>query len=174
MRIKRFVSKRGFVDIYNTNKLSSMQVADELVQKIIFPYLNFNDKTVLIEEDEFRKSFPKAYKYLKSNKDKLALRDKGKGSYTNWYSYGRTQSLQDMEYKLFFPKYSSSTPYFIINEDSSVKFYNGLALIGESLKVIEFARLIMQTRIILANLYIYFNKQTLFCWLLFFKWQLYS
>ena len=45
-------------DIYNTNKLSSMQVADELVQKIIFPYLNFNDKTVLIEEDEFRKSFP--------------------------------------------------------------------------------------------------------------------
>lgn len=134
-------------DIYNTNKLSSMQVAEELVQKIIFPYLNFNDKTVIIDEDEFQISFPMAYEYLKSNKDKLALRDKGKGSYTNWYSYGRTQSLQDIQYKLFFPKYSNSNPYFLINEDSSVKFYNGLALIGESLKVIEFARLIMQTRL---------------------------
>ncbi|WP_352258949.1 N-6 DNA methylase [Psychrobacter sp. TB55-MNA-CIBAN-0194] len=134
-------------DIYNTNKLSSMQVAEELVQQIIFPYLTFNDKAVLIDEKELQTHFPQAYKYLKLNKDKLALRDKGKGNYAAWYSFGRTQSLQNLEYKLFFPKYSNSNPYFIINTDRSVKFYNGLALIGNSLKEIEFARLIMQTRL---------------------------
>ena len=124
-----------------------MQVAEELVQQIIFPYLTFNDKAVLIDEKELQTHFPQAYKYLKLNKDKLALRDKGKGNYAAWYSFGRTQSLQNLEYKLFFPKYSNSNPYFIINTDRSVKFYNGLALIGNSLKEIEFARLIMQTRL---------------------------
>lgn len=134
-------------DIYNTNKLSSRQVASELVQKIIFPYLTFDDKAKLISETELQTKFPKTYAYLRYNKTKLDMRDKGKGNYEEWYAYGRTQSLQDIEYKLFFPKYSKFNPHFIVNNDKSDKFYNGLALIGKSLREIEFARLIMQTRL---------------------------
>lgn len=57
---------------------------------IIFPY--DSNKNLLLES-EFKSTFPKAYDYLKSNKDKLLARDKGKIDPSKWYAYGRTQGL---------------------------------------------------------------------------------
>ena len=134
-------------DIYNTNKLSSIQDPKKLVEKIIFPYLNQGDTATLIAEDSLSSKFPKTYEYLVSKKFILSKRDKGKGIYPSWYAYGRTQSLANIKYKLFFPKYSNTNSFFIINSDESTKFYNGQALIGKSIRDLKFARVIMQSRI---------------------------
>ena len=57
----------------------------------IFPY---TPEAVVFEEEEFKRDNPETYKYLLSNKDELAKRDKGNKTYPKWYSYGRTQSLK--------------------------------------------------------------------------------
>ena len=134
-------------DIYNTNKLSSIQDPKNLVEKIIFPYLNEGDIVTLIAEDNLSSKFPKTYEYLVSKKLILSKRDKGNGIYSSWYAYGRTQSLANIKYKLFFPKYSNTNSFFIIDSDESTKFYNGQALIGNSIRDLKLARVIMQSRI---------------------------
>lgn len=134
-------------DVYNTNKLSSIQDPKDLVEKIIFPYSNNSSSNTIISEENFSNNFPKAYEYLNSKKKVLSERDKGKGSYSEWYAYGRTQSLANLKYKLFFPKYSNTNSFFIINDDESAKFYNGQALIGKSLRDLKIAKIIMQSRI---------------------------
>lgn len=57
---------------------------------IIFPY--GSDKR-LLSESEFSVSFPRAYNYLSSKKERLLARDKGKIDPSKWYAYGRTQGL---------------------------------------------------------------------------------
>ncbi len=60
----------------------------------IYPY---NELAVILEEEEFKSKNPQTYKYLLSNKEELAKRDKGNKTYPKWYSYGRTQSLKISE-----------------------------------------------------------------------------
>lgn len=134
-------------DIYNTNKLSSIQDPKKLVEKVIFPYIYKENTAILITEDSLYRNFPKTYEYLVSKKDILSKRDKGKGIYPNWYAYGRSQSLANNKYKLFFPKYSNTNSFFIINSDEQTKFYNGQALIGKSIRDLDLAKIIMQSRI---------------------------
>ncbi|WP_227430919.1 class I SAM-dependent DNA methyltransferase [Psychrobacter sp. I-STPA6b] len=141
------IEKKICRDIYNTNKLSSIQDPKKLVEKVIFPYLNEENTVTLIDEDSLSSKFPKAYEYLVSKKDILSKRDKGKGIYPNWYAYGRSQSLANAKYKLFFPKYSNTNSFFIINDDEQTKFYNGQALIGKSIRDLKLAKVIMQSRI---------------------------
>lgn len=134
-------------DIYNTNKLSSIQDPKDLVEKVIFPYLKEDNTATLLDEKCLSSKFPKTYEYLVSKKDILARRDKGKGNYPNWYAFGRSQSLTDYKYKLFFPKYSNTNSFFLINNDERSKFYNGQALIGKSIRDLKLAKIIMQSRI---------------------------
>lgn len=60
---------------------------------IIFPYY-YNEARELkrYDEDEFKKQFPHAFKYLKKYEKKLAERDADKSA--NWYEFGRSQALQ--------------------------------------------------------------------------------
>jgi hypothetical protein len=55
----------------------------------IFPY---NNGTV-IPEDAFKAQNPLTHAFLMENKGELAKRDCGRVVYPEWYSYGRTQSL---------------------------------------------------------------------------------
>jgi len=91
--------------------------------------------------------FPEAYKYLKKKKQELAKRDKGKGEYEKWFAFGRTQSLEKVENKLFFPKFSDKTPDFLISNDIDLLFYNGLAVIGHSEEEMLLAKKIMESRL---------------------------
>lgn len=144
---QEFCIEKGICrDIYNTNKLSSIQDPKDLVEKVIFPYLNEENITTLLDEKYLSSKFPKTYEYLVSKKDILAKRDKGKGNYPNWYAYGRSQSLANCKYKLFFPKYSNTNSFFLINSDEQAKFYNGQALIGKSIRDLKLAKVIMQSR----------------------------
>lgn len=126
-------------DVVNSNKLSREVSLENLKEKIIFPY-DQEVKPKLLEEDFIKDFYPEAYKYLKNKINILKMRDKGKGDYENWYAYGRTQSLEKVKNKMFFPKYSDRAPSFIISSDEDLLFYNGLAVIGSSdleMKIIE-------------------------------------
>lgn len=94
-----------------------------------------------------QESFPEAYKYLQNKRKILAKRDKGKGNYENWFAFGRTQSLEKIRTKMFFPKYSDRTPNFIINSDEELFFYNGLAVVGSAEKEMEIIKKIMESSI---------------------------
>jgi len=132
--------------IINSNKLSSDIDFDKEIEKVIFPYSN-DQKPKLLDEHIFRTHFPYAYEYLKDNKALLATRDKSNGKYENWFAFGRTQSLERVQNKMFFPKYSNKTPTYIISSDEDLLFYNGQAIIGHSDKEMTFIRRIMQSRL---------------------------
>jgi len=146
---QRFAIERGICkEIVNSNKLSRVKEMDSLKEKVIFPYTHDGDKAEIMPEEMIRDSYPKAYEYLKYKRNILDERDKGKAKeYDNWYAYGRTQSLEKMVHKLFFPKFSDVTPSFLVDHDEDLMFYNGLALIGKDERDVEIARKIMESKI---------------------------
>jgi adenine-specific DNA-methyltransferase len=133
-------------EIVNTNKLSRVVDLKALKEKVIFPYNN-NDKPSLLEENFIKENFPKAYKYLQNKRKILDNRDKGKGDYENWFAFGRSQSLERVKNKLFFPKMSDRIPSYIINSDDNLLFYNGQAVIGHSKEEMVFIKKIMESKL---------------------------
>ncbi len=133
-------------DIVNSNKLSREVSLNSLKEKIIFPY-DQQEKPKLLDEILMKERFPEAYIYLQSKRNILAERDKGKGNYENWFAFGRTQSLEKIKNKMFFPKYSDKTPNFIINSDENLFFYNGLAVVGNSESEMKIIKKIMESSI---------------------------
>lgn len=133
-------------DIVNSNKLSREISLNTLKEKVIFPY-DKQEKPKLLDEKLIQECFPEAYKYLQNKKTILAKRDKEKGNYEKWYAFGRTQSLEKIKNKMFFPKYSDRTPNFIINSDEDLLFYNGLAVVGSSETEMVIIKKIMESSI---------------------------
>jgi hypothetical protein len=141
-------------DIVNSNKLSREISLNKLKEKVIFPYDQKN-KPRLLDEKLLKEKFPEAYKYLQNKRKILAERDKGKGNYENWFAFGRTQSLEKIKNKMFFPKYSDRTPNFIVNSDDDLLFYNGLAVVGSSEAEMRIIKKIME-----SNIFWYYIKTT--------------
>ncbi|MCK9207019.1 MAG: SAM-dependent DNA methyltransferase, partial [Salinivirgaceae bacterium] len=104
-------------------------------------------KPKLFSEDLIKDKYPEAYKYLQNKRKVLDQRDKGKGNYENWFAFGRTQSLEKIRNKMFFPKYSDRTPSFIINSDDNLLFYNGLAVVGSSEAEMELLKKVMESSV---------------------------
>lgn len=141
-------------DIVNSNKLSREITLNNLKEKVIFPY-NQDERPKLLDEIFLKENFPEAFKYLLNKRKILAERDKGKGNYENWYAFGRTQSLEKIKNKMFFPKYSDRTPNFILNADDDLLFYNGLAVVGSSEIEMKIIKKIME-----SNIFWYYIKTT--------------
>lgn len=141
-------------DIVNSNKLSREISLNNLMEKVIFPY-DQQERPKLLEEKLIKEYFPEAYKYLQNKRKALAQRDKGNGNYENWFAFGRTQSLEKIKNKMFFPKYSDRTPNFIINTDDDLLFYNGLAVVGSSEIEMKIIKKIME-----SNVFWYYIKTT--------------
>jgi adenine-specific DNA-methyltransferase len=129
-------------DIVNSNKLSREVNLDKLKEKVIFPYDN-QERPKLLPEELIRDKYPEAYKYFQNKREVLDQRDKGNGNYENWFAFGRTQSLEKIKNKMFFPKYSDRSPNFIINSDDDLLFYNGLAVVGSSQEEMEIVKKVM-------------------------------
>ncbi|WP_395045406.1 class I SAM-dependent DNA methyltransferase [Flavobacterium sp.] len=133
-------------DILNSNKLSRSIDFDSVREKVLFPY-NDENKPKALEEEFLKDMYPEAYKYLMKKKQELAKRDKGKGEYEKWFSFGRTQSLEKVSNKLFFPKFSDQTPKYLISNDIDLLFYNGLAIIGHSSEEMLLIKKILESRL---------------------------
>ena len=141
------IEKEICKDIINSNKLIKSNSIRSLTKKAIFPYYFEGNKVELIRENDFIKDYPLAYDYLLGKKEELALRDKGKGEYENWYAYGRNQSLEKLKYKLLFPHITPVIPSYTISSDENLLFHNGLAIIGNNKKELLFLKKLMSSRL---------------------------
>ncbi|MBP6303092.1 MAG: N-6 DNA methylase [Bacteroidia bacterium] len=141
------IEKEVCRDIINPNKLTQIVNLKLIKQKIIFPYHYDMGRAKSISEKELRKKYPKAFKYLHSQRELLLTRDKGKGKYEQWFSYGRNQSLEKSSFKLFFPHIAQDIPNFILSKDEDLLFYNGLAVISENQKELLFLQKLMGSRL---------------------------
>ncbi len=133
-------------DILNSNKLSRSIDFDSVREKVLFPY-NDENKPKALEEEFLKDVFPEAYKYLMRKKEELSKRDKGKGKYEKWFAFGRTQSLEKVGNKLFFPKFSDQTPNYLLSNDNDLLFYNGQAVVGHSVEEMLLIKKIMESRL---------------------------
>lgn len=140
------VEKAVCRDAVKPNILKRESDLPKCMEKLIYPYEERQGKVVLISEDAFKQKYPYAYRYLCDNKEKLAKRDKGRKKYENWYAYGRTQALKLQGYKLLFP-YIAEKPYFVLSEDKDLFFYNGYALISDSLNDLRVLQKILSSNI---------------------------
>lgn len=134
-------------DIVNPNYLTTQVELTGIKQKLIFPYTFVDGKPHVFSETRLQQEFPFAHKYLKTQKEILAKRDKGNGKYPKWFAFGRTQSLELMKYKLFFPHITPHTPNFIIDTDENLFFYNGMAVIGKNERELAFLGKLMSSRL---------------------------
>ncbi len=162
---KKFKIEKGICrNAIKPNTLKSESEIEKSTEKLIFPYLVVNGEVDLfekviktlkiIDEDVFKKSYPNAYEYLLFHKHELSKRDKGEGDYETWYAFGRNQALTLHGYKLLFP-YISSNPCFVFTEDKDFLFYNGYAILSES--IIELK--ILQ-KILMSKIFWYYIKYT--------------
>ncbi|WP_294277244.1 N-6 DNA methylase [uncultured Chryseobacterium sp.] len=133
-------------DILNSNKLSRDINFDEVKEKVLFPY-DEEIKPKALNEEVLKEKYPYAYKYLKKKKKELAKRDKGNGKYEKWFAFGRTQSLEKITNKLFFPKFSDKIPSYLISNDANLLFYNGQAIIGHSEEEMQLVKKILESRL---------------------------
>ncbi len=114
--------------IAKISDFKSQEDLDHNKRRIIFPYKKINGKVEIIPEEEFQYRYPKCYEYLRaSKKDELAIRDKGKVKYPEWYAYGRTQGLNFWGQKLLTPTFSAK-PRFLYGKNPEALFCNGYAV----------------------------------------------
>lgn len=142
------IEKEMCKDIVNSNKLNSDISLDKIKHKVIFPYQLCDGKAFLIDENVMKHKFPMTYKYLESQRDKLARRDKGKGKdYPVWYAYGRTQSLVMPSIKLFFPKIANKPLRCALVNAPNLLLYNGMAFVGEDERKMRILQKIFESNI---------------------------
>jgi len=98
----------------------------ENTRGLIFPYVEKNEKLVIIVEKDMRDIYPLAYGHLKSFKEELAKRDKGNKTYEAWYAWGRTQGRSAAGPKLL-TKTFDAVPSFKLDRTDSL-FCNGYAV----------------------------------------------
>ena len=128
----RYPIERGICrDIVNPNKLNTIDDLNSLYEKVIYPYHVEKGRAIIYTPGEMRNLFPRTYAYLWAKRPILFERDKGDTSdYSQWYAYGRTQSLVMPRFKLFFPKFANKSLRCVICDAPDLLLYNGLAFIN--------------------------------------------
>lgn len=64
---------------------------------LLFPYTFQAGEAQLIPSRRFAAEYPEAWRYLKTNAEALRVRENGKWHHEQWYAFGRTQNLTQME-----------------------------------------------------------------------------
>ena len=78
------------VPLYKWTKDNSAGILAKGSRAIIYPY---DASGTIISEVDIQRLYPMAYKYLVTQRNVLAKRDKGTGKYETWFAYGRKQGL---------------------------------------------------------------------------------
>lgn len=138
-------------DIIKPNILKTEAEIVDKKEKIITPYDKAN---IVIKEDFFISTYPKAFSYLQSCRDVLDARDKGEGDYGAWYAFGRTQAIADSGRKLLFP-YMSDLPHFVYMPQKDMMIYCGYAIYSESETELLFLK-----RVLESSVFDYYMKHT--------------
>lgn len=144
---KKYEIEKGIcIDIIKPNILKNENEIESVKEKLIYPYIDGISPPALINEKYLKVNFPKAYKYLSTNKAALLSRDKGNGDYGAWYAFGRTQALSDKGYKLLFP-YMTKNPRFIFTDQKDMLIYCGYAIFNDSPQELKILKRILESKV---------------------------
>ncbi len=151
-------------DAIKPNILKTELELEGKTEKLIFPYTIEQNKTELFKseekilktltESEFKTNYPFTFKYLLANRKILALRDKGNRKYDQWFAFGRNQALTLGGFKLLFP-YITNKPCFVLTENTDLLFYNGYAILSESIE-----ELLILQKILMSKVFWYYIEKT--------------
>lgn len=133
--------------IVNPNRLTSQTDISTFTEKLIFPYEFIDNKAEVYSGNFVKANFPNTWRYLEDKRNDLSERDKGAGDYEKWFSFGRSQSLEKMKFKLFFPHITPNTPNYVINSNENLFFYNGIAVIGNTKQELLILKKLMSSRL---------------------------
>lgn len=124
----RYEIEGGLVKtIYKIPELKKGERLEDICRYIIFPYIECEQGYKIIPENILREQYSDTYRYLRSRKEELDSRDKGKGNPVAWYAYGRTQGLNRYGKKLLFPTFTNR-PKFMLIKDEEALFCNGYGI----------------------------------------------
>ncbi len=85
---------------------------------MLFPYYLKDGKAVLISKADFENKYPNAWKHLKSHEKTLRERERGKWDHEQWYAFGRSQNLTQMEDPKLIIQVLSLSPRWIYDDRS--------------------------------------------------------
>jgi hypothetical protein len=85
---------------------------------MLFPYYLKDGKAMLISQADFEKKYPNAWKHLKSHEKMLRERERGKWNHEQWYAFGRSQNLIQMEDPKLIIQVLSLSPRWIYDDRS--------------------------------------------------------
>ncbi len=144
---KRFPIERGLCKkILNANMIHTQDPNAVKFEQLIFPYTS-DILPRLFSEKFLQKTFPKGYKYLLAQKEVLSMRDKWNGNYEAWFAFWRTQSLQRVQNKLFFPKMTNKPAKCLMTTDPDLYFYNGQAVMGQDESEMQVIKKILESEL---------------------------
>ena len=113
--------------------------------RIIFPYKwdPIAHKNVVIPEEEFKNSYPNAYRYLLSKKEELLKRASDSNT---WYAYGRSQGLQNQGPRLYIPYMGYKVHTFLSLSDKEL-FAAGYAIFSKNIELLKLIKRIFESPI---------------------------
>lgn len=132
--------------IYKVSDLKQYDNIDDVKRYIIFPYVKSKNGYTLIDECDFKSSFPLTYSCLSFQREELDSRDRGKVNSQGWYAYGRTQGLNKYGKKLIFPTFANK-PKFIYVENEDALFCNGYAVFENDIYRLDVLQRILNSRL---------------------------
>lgn len=118
---------------------------------IIFPYMIRHKKVVSYIECKFKKKYPNAYKYLLENKEELQKRDADKSA--QWFEYGRSQALQNMNKKKLLISTVVTEKVNVYEVGVRAVPYAGIYIISENGQDLKMAKKILESRQFLEYVY---------------------
>jgi len=91
-------------------------------KSILFPYRLIQGKAVLLTTKELAAEYPSAWKYLQINRAALEERERGKWKRADWYAFGRSQNLSEMDQSKLLTPSIAKRPSFTYDEKNFYYF----------------------------------------------------
>ncbi|WP_314043224.1 Eco57I restriction-modification methylase domain-containing protein [Streptococcus cristatus] len=120
---------------------SPRRLSKGLDERIIFPYAYVEGQLKRYSVEEFKKSFPKAFDYLKDNMSALNKR-KSDG---RWFEYGRSQGLHFLNQRKLMISSVITEKVNVYDLDDRTIPYSGFYIIPTGDRTLEFAKQILES-----------------------------
>ncbi len=121
------IEKEITKSVYKISDFKTQEDVKNNTRRIICPYHLKKGSATPILESDFKKKYPKCYKYLLTEKENLMLRDKGKVNFEPFYLWGRTQGLLKSGIRILNPTFSLKPRFLVIKEENAF-FTNGYGM----------------------------------------------
>lgn len=130
---KVYVINQNIVDRYRIEAAATREAISPKSKKlnrrefIIFPYRYENNELRHFSEDEYRGSFPNAYRYLLENKD--TLKKTNKDNKERWIEFGRSQALAHLNQPKLLISTIATNEIVVYDLDKNQIPYSGLYIV---------------------------------------------